>query len=324
MTDTGHLQKQIEQVIQSVQFPSWPQELYDPISYILTLGGKRIRPLLSLMACELFGGNVHQAIYPAIGLEFFHNFTLIHDDIMDQAPLRRGKPTIHTQWNTNRAILSGDTLFVLAYEKVCQTDPAFLPEVLALFNTTAREVCEGQQLDMNFETREDVSIAEYLEMIRLKTAVLIACSVKLGAILAGANTTEANAIYQFGENLGMAFQLQDDYLDVFGDPVKFGKQSGGDILTRKKTYLYLKALENGSEEDQALLKQLFSDGKLPDQEKVERVTALYRSCGVDQRTGEVIQQYIRQALDALSGLDYRGASLSPLKGMVNLLLGREF
>jgi geranylgeranyl diphosphate synthase type II len=243
MYSLDFIQQRISSAFADARFLHEPIKLYEPISYTLDQGGKRIRPVLVLLACDLFGGDIEKAVFPAMGLEIFHNFTLLHDDIMDNAPLRRGQETVHKKWNDNTAILSGDTMFVLAYEYVAKTDAALLPEVLRLFNDTARKVCEGQQYDMNFETQEKVTIEQYKMMIRLKTAVLIACSLKLGAIIARAEPAEANKLYDFGIELGLAFQLQDDYLDTFGDVAIFGKEIGGDIITHKKTFLFLKAIE---------------------------------------------------------------------------------
>ncbi len=324
MTDVATLQQRIGEVIRTVHFDYGPPELYDPIHYTLSLGGKRLRPLLTLIACELFGGNTEEAIQPAVGLELFHNFTLLHDDIMDLAPLRRGKPTVYRKWNTNRAILSGDTLFVLAYEKICMARPEVLPDVLSLFNTTARQVCEGQQLDMNFETRQDVTIEDYLEMIRLKTAVLIACSLKLGALMAGASREDTSFLYRFGENLGMAFQLQDDYLDVFGQLNKFGKQIGGDIIARKKTYLYLKAAEKARGDDLSLLGRYYSDDAIDDEERVHGVTGLYTRLGVDTATREIISQYSGNAMNILGMSGYSAERRETLGGIVSRMVVREF
>ena len=223
------------------------EALYEPVKYILSLGGKRMRPVLALMGNEMFDGNVDDCVTSALGIEVFHNFTLLHDDIMDNAPLRRGEATVHEKWNTNAAILSGDVMFVQAFTLVTSCKPEHLRAIIDIFNVTAIEVCEGQQLDMEFETREDVSLEEYLEMIRLKTSVLVGCSLEIGAVLANASKEDAKKLYDFGMNLGMAFQIKDDLLDVFGDAEVFGKQVGGDILANKKTYLLLKALEDGDE-----------------------------------------------------------------------------
>ncbi len=283
-------------------FVQEPQELYEPIAYTLEEGGKRLRPVLVLLACDLFDGDIEKALYPAMGLEIFHNFTLLHDDIMDQASIRRGKQAVHKKWNANTAILSGDTMFVLAYEYVAKTDPALLPRVMDLFNDTARKVCEGQQYDMNFETRKDVSIEEYMMMIRLKTAVLIACSLKLGAILSHANPEDAENIYQFGIHLGLAFQLQDDFLDAFGEVSKFGKAIGGDIVTNKKTFLYLNAFDRAREDDLIKLTHLFTDREIGNREKTEGIVDLYRKLNIDQLTGREIEAQLERGLEILDSL----------------------
>ena len=225
----------INNAIASIDYPQSPFGLYAPVKYQLDMGGKRVRPLLTVMACDMFGGDIEEAISPALGLEIFHNFTLLHDDVMDKADIRRGRPTVHKAWNENTAILSGDAMQIIATQKVCEAPLRVLKEVLDLYNKTALEICEGQQFDMEFETREDVTREEYIEMIRLKTAVLIGCALKMGAIIAGATPSQADAMYKFGENIGLAFQLQDDYLDVYGDAETFGKKIGGDILNNKKT-----------------------------------------------------------------------------------------
>jgi len=270
---------------------------------MMDLGGKRLRPLLTLMSCDMFGGNTNDALDPAMGLELFHNFTLLHDDIMDQAPIRRGRQTVFKKWNTNSAILSGDTLFVMAYELVTKTTPTLLPQVLGLFNDTARKVCEGQQYDMDYELRGDVSIDDYIVMIKLKTAVLISCSLKLGAIIAKAPAGEAELIYAFGENLGLAFQLQDDYLDVFGDVDKFGKEIGNDIVTNKKTFLYLKAFELADPKSLELLKTNFHDGSIPGHEKVKMITNIYKELKIDLLTRSIIDEYYAKALGIMAGID---------------------
>src|SRR5476651_2411466 len=243
MKQLTDLQVLISKAVDALKFPESPAELYEPISYILDLGGKRLRPSLLLMACDLFGGDVNKAIEPALAIEVFHNFTLMHDDIMDKAPLRRGKKTVHEKWNANVAILSGDAMMVEANKLMMKVDDPILRRVMDVFNETATGVCEGQQIDMSFEQRNNVLIDEYLNMIRLKTAVLLGGTLKIGAIIGGASLNDAQLLYSFGVNLGIAFQLQDDILDVYGDPEKFGKQVGGDILSNKKTYLLIKALE---------------------------------------------------------------------------------
>ena len=237
----------INKTIEEIRYPDQAQGLFAPISYILSLGGKRIRPLLALMANEMFGGDTSDVIMPAIGVEVFHNFTLLHDDLMDNADKRRGEETVHIKWNDNTAILSGDAMQIMAYQFIAQTKPEILQKVLNLFSHTALEICEGQQYDMEFEDRSNVSEEEYLEMIRLKTAVLLGCSLKIGAITGGANEDDANLLYEFGEKIGLAFQLKDDLLDVYADTNVFGKNIGGDILNNKKTFLLISALKLADE-----------------------------------------------------------------------------
>ncbi|MDO8994563.1 MAG: polyprenyl synthetase family protein, partial [Daejeonella sp.] len=249
MHSIEQLQNIINKAIAETKYTAKPAELYKPISYLMQLGGKRMRPVLVLVSTELFRGNVSKALDAAIGIELFHNFTLMHDDIMDKAPLRRGNPTVHVKWNESAAILSGDVMFVEAYKLMIRVDDSILRKVLDIFSDTASGVCQGQQADMNFEKRDQVSLKEYIEMIRLKTAVLLAGSMQIGALIGGAEKEQADLLYEFGENLGLAFQLQDDILDVYGDPEKFGKQVGGDILADKKTFLLIKARELANEEN---------------------------------------------------------------------------
>src|ERR1700749_4957706 len=268
------LQGIISTEVNQLTFPVYPAELYEPIKYILSLGGKRMRPALLLMACDLFGGDVQKAIPPALAIEVFHNFTLMHDDIMDKAPLRRGNITVHERWNKNVGILSGDVMLIEGYKLMMQVDEHLLRPILNIFNETAVGVCEGQQIDMEFETRNDVDIDEYITMIRLKTAVVLGGALKIGALIGGADTKNAGLIHAFGEQLGIAFQLQDDILDVYGNPEKFGKQVGGDIIANKKTYLLLKALELADETQSTELKKWLTTTS-NDQKKVSAVTAIY-------------------------------------------------
>jgi len=313
----------IQEAFPEGNFLSVPNELYEPIEYTLSQGGKRLRPLLVLLSCDMFGGDPDEAMPPAIGVEIFHNFTLLHDDIMDQAPLRRGSATVYKKWNSNVAILSGDTMFVMAYEYVCRVTPQKLPDVLALFNDTARKVCEGQQYDLNFETQTKVGLDDYYRMIRLKTAVLIACCVKVGAIMAGADPVDAEHIYRFGEHLGMAFQLQDDLLDAFGDTSKFGKEIGGDIVTNKKTFLYLKAFElaNGTTLDE--LTRLFHDRQTDPHFKVKGIQNIYRSLGIDAITQEIIERYLKEALFYLSQVGVDEPRKAGLRKLANEMIHRE-
>jgi geranylgeranyl diphosphate synthase type II len=275
------------------------------------------------MSCDIFGGDIEHAVYPAMGVEIFHNFTLLHDDIMDNAPLRRGNLTVHQKWDTNTAILSGDTMFVIAYEHVAKTDPVLLPMVLELFNDTARKVCEGQQYDMNFETQVNVSIPDYMTMIRLKTAVLIACSLKLGAIIAHASQPDADKIYEFGIELGLAFQLQDDYLDSFGDTSKFGKAIGGDIVTNKKTFLFLKAFELANEDTLIKLTNYFFDTEIAHKDKISGIINIYRELKIDEITRREIEYHHLKALEILKSFHFNPETTHELVVLMQEMLGRE-
>ena len=324
MHSLGELQAIIRKTFDSTSFSREPAELYEPIAYTLNLGGKRIRPLLVLIGCDLFRGDVEKAGPAILAIELFHNFTLLHDDIMDRAPIRRGKETVYKKWNTSVAILSGDTMFALACEHLSQLDPDILALALSEFTRTARLVCEGQQYDMNFETRERVSLGEYLEMIRLKTAVLIGSSLKLGAILAKAPPAETAKVFSFGENIGMAFQLQDDLLDVFGDEQKFGKETGGDILSGKKTFLLLKALEIAPESARAELDLCFSDPSIAGEEKIARVKKVYETLKIREITLEEIGKYFSSALQSCSGIDADEEGKEVLRSFSLELLKRDF
>ena len=269
--DIQHYQKEFLSYLASKQWVQEPKNLYEPIDYILKLGGKRIRPVLTLMAADIFSGSFKKALPAALAVEVFHNFTLVHDDIMDDAPLRRGEETVHEKWDINTGILSGDAMLILAYQYFENYEPKIFHKLAQLFSKTALEVCDGQQLDIDFETRNDVTIPEYIKMISLKTSVLVAAALKMGAIVSEANETEANHLYNYGLNLGIAFQLQDDYLDTFGNPETFGKQVGGDIIENKKTYLYLKALELANKEDRETLLELFNQKFVSNSQKIEKV-----------------------------------------------------
>lgn len=273
-----------------------PDSLYAPIRYELSLGGKRIRPLLMLMACELFGGDIHQAMKPAVGLEIFHNFTLLHDDVMDKSDLRRGQPTVHRVWDENHAILSGDAMQIIAAQYISQVHARLLPQVMETFLKTALEICEGQQFDMEFESRNDVTADEYINMIRLKTAVLLGCALKIGAIIAGAPIAQANTLYRFGENLGLAFQLQDDYLDVYGDPIIFGKNIGGDITNDKKTYMLIEAQLRAEGKDKEILSQYIGNNEADYREKIEAVTNVYNNLNIGDLCREKMNKYYEAAL----------------------------
>ena len=284
-------------LIENTQYQGTPNELYEPINYILQLGGKRLRPVLVGMAAELFDGNKNKVDAIAKAVEVFHNFSLVHDDIMDNAPLRRGQETVHEKWNTNIAILSGDVMLVKAYEELIQGDYTNLAAIIQVFNQTAIEVCEGQQMDMNFETRTSVSIEEYIEMIKLKTSVLLGGAVKMGALAVGANVNDAEKIYQFGVNMGIAFQLMDDYLDAFGDPEKFGKQVGGDILSNKKTYLNILALEKDSTSE---AKKWLSSTNFNKEEKISAMLNIYKSYQIGEACKAKMNYYYELALQNLN------------------------
>ena len=286
--------------IERTSYDGHPSELYEPMNYMIQLGGKRLRPATTLLSTQLFSGEISKAIPAAKAIEVFHNFTLIHDDIMDKAPLRRGKETVHEKWNNNIAILSGDTLLIEVYNHFLEGEYENISQILKVFNQTAIQVCEGQQLDMNFETREDVKIEEYINMIRLKTSVLLGGSFKIGALVAKANDFEADLIYEFGVNLGIAFQLQDDYLDCFGDPKKFGKQVGGDIISNKKTFMMLKALEIDSTGE---LQSRVSQKVFDSEEKVESVKKLYKKLKVDTLAFDLMNQYYTKAIDSLHQIE---------------------
>jgi geranylgeranyl diphosphate synthase type II len=298
------LLNKLEDHITSHSFGVSPLELYDPISYILSLGGKRIRPLLTLLAYGLYSKNPEEILNQACAVEVFHNFTLMHDDIMDQAPLRRGKATVHEKWNANSAILSGDVMLIRAYDLLLDTTPALLPEVMRLFNKTAAEVCEGQQFDMNFETYQTVHEDEYIEMIRLKTAVLLGMALQLGAVLAGAEKGDAQKLYDFGVNIGVGFQLKDDLLDVFADQAKFGKQVGGDIISNKKTFLLIKALELAEGADAEELNFWLTQQQFDKVEKVSAVRNLYEKLGVKSLTVEKMESYFDAGFAQLEGIHY--------------------
>ncbi|APY08197.1 polyprenyl synthetase [Winogradskyella sp. J14-2] len=280
-----------------------PKSLYEPINYILKLGGKRLRPVLTLMTADIFGSKAKDAINAALSVEVFHNFSLIHDDIMDDAPLRRGRETVHEKWDLNTGILSGDAMLILAYQLFENYEPDTFQALAKLFSKTALEVCEGQQYDIDFETRTDVTIPDYLKMIEYKTAVLVGAAMKMGAIVANASLEDQNAIYDFGRYLGIAFQLQDDYLDAFGNPETFGKQVGGDILENKKTYLYLKTLALGSKAEKNELIALMASNTIENDAKVESVKALFKNSGAAEATQNAVKDYTQKAFAVLEKLN---------------------
>lgn len=303
MTKVDKIQELINNFIDNQSFMGKPDELYAPIEYILRQGGKRMRPTLCLLACELFGGDIDDCMIPAVSAEIFHNFTLVHDDIMDQAPLRRGMETVYHKWNSDIALLSGDTMLIKAFQYVLATKKEFSHEVFAELCKVALEVCEGQQYDLNFETQDDVTLDAYLEMIRLKTAVLLGSVLKIGAIVAGADAKNQKAIYDFGINLGLAFQLQDDILDCYSDVNIFGKMTGGDISDNKKTYLYLKALELASEEDKNTLRQLFKMPKGRDEKKIQTVLDIYSKYDVKGVVAKLMSEYYENSIQNLDAVD---------------------
>ena len=325
MPDLKHFQHLIENKLKELDLNLAPVRLYEPIRYMLSLGGKRMRPSLCLTANQLFDGDVNDALMPACGIEVFHNFTLLHDDIMDNAPYRRTKETVHKKWNTGIAILSGDAMFVKSVQLISTVKETQLKKVLGLFNHTALQVCEGQQMDMDFEERDDVKIEEYIEMIKLKTAVLLAASLEIGAMTANASIGQAEVLYDFGINLGIAFQLQDDLLDVYGSKDNFGKQVGGDIISNKKTYLLLKALEIAEGESLNKLVELTNNtGVISNTgDKVEAVTALYNAVGVKELTQEKIDSYFNEAKHILKKLNVPDAKKQILTELMNKLYVRN-
>jgi geranylgeranyl diphosphate synthase type II len=315
--------KFLENEIKNLRISGSPKELYEPISYILSLGGKRIRPALCLLATELFQGDIEDSKFAALSVEVFHNFTLVHDDIMDEAPIRRGQSTVHEKWNRDIAILSGDVMFVKAYELLSELNEKHLPSVFKLFNQTAIEVCEGQQMDMNFETAENVSIDEYLKMIELKTSVLLACSLKMGALISNSSIEDANLIYEFGRNLGIAFQIQDDFLDAYGDPEKFGKRVGGDIISNKKTYLLLTAFEKANSSQKESLKNLLNLVDFEEENKVEAVKAIYNEIDIPSLTEIAIQSYFELAMKSLESIQVEESRKEPLRTLAQEIMQRK-
>ncbi len=298
-------------------------ELYAPIQYILSLGGKRLRPTLLLMAYNLYRDDVDRAMMPAVALEMYHNFTLMHDDVMDRADFRRGKPCVHKRWDERVAILSGDAMFLFSYKRLAMCEPSKLADMLALFNQTAFEVFEGQHDDLAFETRNDVSEAEYVEMIRLKTSVLLACALKMGAMLADASLDDMQHLYDFGQNIGLAFQLQDDYLDVYGDFRTFGKRIGGDILCNKKTFMLINALQKSSDAQRRELQSWLDATDYVPEEKIAAVTRLYTAVGVDKMALKRIDEYYAAALECLRRVSVAEERKQLLWQFAKSLLGRK-
>jgi len=318
----SELKQLVDAEINQLALNTTPEDLYKPITYMLSLDAKRMRPVLVLCGCELFSGDLNKALMPALGIEVFHNFTLLHDDIMDNAPLRRSKPTVHEKWNVNVAILSGDTMFVKACQLMMQVEDSKVRQVMELFHKTAIEVCEGQQLDMDFEKMQNVSIEEYIHMITNKTAVLLGASLKTGALIAGASQEDANHIYEFGKDIGVAFQLKDDILDVFGDDLKFGKLKGGDIVANKKTFLLLKCFELAAGDDALMLKKWLSTSD-SQSEKIEAITSLYQKLNVKALAEAEMDKYFIEALNHLNAINVSDEKKSILKGFAEKLMVRE-
>lgn len=302
-------------------YPHKPDSLFEPITYILSLGGKRVRPALTLMAYNLYKGDISAAIPIALGIEIFHNFTLLHDDLMDRADMRRGKPSVHIKWNDNTAVLSGDAMLIEAYKEITKVDPAYLQPVLELFSHTATEICCGQQLDMEFEKRMDVTIDEYIEMIRLKTAVLLGCALKEGAMIAGASVADMDHLYEFGINIGLGFQLKDDLLDVYGDYSSFGKKIGGDILCNKKTFLLINALA-----DESVNKELvhwIEKQEFDENEKIKAVTEIYNKLNLKQKSEQLIRQYYEKAIANLDLVNISKEKKTEIYQLAESLMSRN-
>ncbi|MDR1517486.1 MAG: polyprenyl synthetase family protein [Dysgonamonadaceae bacterium] len=317
------LTEKIDEAIAKLPLKTEPQTLFEPIKYILSLGGKRLRPVLTLMATNLFSNDIKQTMEAALAIEVFHNFSLLHDDLMDRSELRRGQKTVHKKWNDNVAILSGDAMLIEAYKLIAKVPQNLLPEILELFSQTALEVCEGQQFDMDFETRLNVTEAEYLNMIRLKTAVLLACGLKIGAIIAKVPEPDADLLYQFGINIGLAFQLKDDLLDVYGDPKTFGKKIGGDILCNKKTYLLIKALKNSRGKQKTELLGWITASDFDPESKINAVKKIYNELNLGKITQNLIENYYLAALDCLSGIEVGDDKKKELFSLAENLMYRE-
>lgn len=300
-----------------------PASLYEPIDYILTLGGKRLRPVLTLMSADFFGGNYKQALDASLAVEMFHNFSLVHDDIMDNAPLRRGHQTVHEKWDVNTGILSGDAMLILAYQLFETYEPKVFMQLAVLFSKTALEVCEGQQYDVDFETRNDVTISQYIKMIEYKTAVLIGASLQMGAIIAEASQSCQEKIYAFGKNLGIAFQLQDDYLDAFGNPLTFGKQVGGDIIANKKTFLYLTALQKSTPAEAQELSSLFATMPKNPSEKITAVKEIFVCSGAAKATEDEIARYTNTSISLLQDIKISQQHKDTLKSFADFLMNRN-
>lgn len=303
-------------------FSGEPHGLYDPVVHIMSIGGKRIRPLLCLLSADMFGNNPEAALHPAFGVEVFHNFTLVHDDIMDNADLRRGKPAVHTLYGINKGILSGDVMFAYAFKHICMVEPQILPAVVDTFNKTAIEIFEGQQSDMDFEVRNDVTVSEYIKMIEFKTSVLLGCALKIGAIVGGASKEDQDAIYRFGINLGLSFQIKDDLLDTFGETAKVGKRIGGDILNNKKTYLYLTTHALANDTDKSILNDMLTEAD--ENKKIETVRNIMDKSGAKAKTQEIIESYFQEALKNLEELSIAEEQKAIIKALAHQINKREF
>ncbi len=320
---TEDLEAKINSAINELDYKKQPLSLFEPIEYILSIGGKRMRPILAYMATNLFTDDIDKTTYPALAIEIFHNFSLLHDDLMDNASIRRGKPTVHKHWNANTAVLSGDAMLIDAYNYITKVPPNALSPILEVFTNTAMQVCEGQQYDMDFEKRLNVIESEYIEMIRLKTAVLLAASLKIGAILGKASDDDAERLYEFGIYIGLAFQLKDDLLDVYGDPLNFGKQIGGDIISNKKTFLLIKALENSDEKSNATLKEWIAAESFDDNAKINAVKKIYDGLNLESMTDKLIQKYYLAALNCLSEVNVSDDRKNSLLVYTNDLMNRD-
>lgn len=315
--------ERVNNAIKAIPYPEQPSHLYEPITYTMDLGGKRLRPVLVLMACEAVGGDINRALTPAIGLEMFHNFTLLHDDVMDKADIRRGKPTVHVKWDDNTAILSGDAMLTMATQLIAQAPADVMPQVMDLYNRTAMEIYEGQQYDVDFETRNDVTVDEYIEMIRLKTSVLLGCACKMGALIGGADEATAQLFYKVGENLGLAFQLQDDMLDVWGDEATFGKAIGGDIMNNKKTFLLINAMQRATSDHKVELSLWLSTPNASRAVKVPAVTAIYDALNLRSLSLDAINRYNDEALNALSKIAISDEARSEFANFITRLVKRD-
>lgn len=324
MKTADELLTQVNAFLDALPYERTPKSLYEPIRYVLSMGGKRIRPVLMLLGYNLYKEDTDKILMNAIALETYHNYTLLHDDLMDQADLRRGHETVHKKWDANTAILSGDSMLVLAYERMAQCDSRHLADVLSLFTTTALEIGEGQQYDMEFETRDDVREEEYIEMIRLKTSVLLACALKIGAILADASAEDADNLYKFGEQIGLAFQLQDDYLDVYGDSKVFGKKIGGDITSNKKTFMLINAFSHANEAQRQELEKWVNAKSFDREEKIAAVTRLYNEIGIDKMAQAKIAYYFEQSKKNLDAVQVPAERKEELQKYAQRMMKRKY